>query len=77
MSSTALPRKARLNLNEVAEYFGRTRRTIDYWLAAGKLPYVEDPSGQRRIMREDVLVFERRFYTDQRSTEIMILSPSE
>jgi excisionase family DNA binding protein len=77
MSSTALPRKARLNLDEVAEYFGKTRRTIDYWVANGKMPHVEDPSGQRRIMREDVLAYEKRYYTDQKSTEISILSPSE
>lgn len=60
MSSTALPNKARLRPDEVAEYFGRSKRTIYEWMHEGKIPFVVDPSGCKRILRIDVEVFNKR-----------------
>lgn len=71
MSSTALPRKARLRPGEVAEYFGRTVRTVYRWIDEGQMPCVRNPAGRIEIMRMDVELFDRR------SSEIEILSPSE
>lgn len=71
MSSTALPRKARLRPGEVAEYFGRSVRTVYDWISEGKIAYVRNPAGRIEILRTDVELFDRR------SSEIEILSPSE
>lgn len=60
MSSTGLPNKARLRPDEVAEYFGKSKRTIYDWMAWGKLPFVKDPSGCKRILRIDLEVFNKR-----------------
>ena len=39
---------------EVADYLGVSRRTIEYWVAAGIIPSVELPGRIRRFDREAI-----------------------
>lgn len=71
MSSTLLPRKARLRPDEVAEYFGRSRQTVYRWIDEGRIPIVKNPAGRIEILRVDVTVFDRR------TTEIEILGEGD
>lgn len=71
MSSSHLPNKARLRPDEVAEWFGRSERTIYDWIKQGILPCVKDPTGHIRILREDIEPYNKR------SSELEILSSSE
>jgi excisionase family DNA binding protein len=51
-----VPRKATLNLREVAELFGVHSKTVQRWIEQGILPEVPLPAGKhRRIPRPAVL----------------------
>jgi excisionase family DNA binding protein len=60
MSSTALPNKALLRPDEASEWFGKSKRTIYDWMHDGKLSFVLDPAGHKRILREDIERFSNR-----------------
>jgi len=71
MSSTALPHKARLRPDEVADYFNRSRQTVYRWIDEGKIPCVVNPAGRIEILRIDVEIF------NHRTSEIEILGSSD
>lgn len=47
MVDLATTQKAYLRIDEIQEIFGRSRRTIYYWIERGKLPVETCPVGVR------------------------------
>ncbi len=50
-ASSPLSASPYLTLGEVANYLGVSRRTVEYWVAAGVIPSVELPGRIRRFDR--------------------------
>ena len=50
-ASSPLSASRYLTLGEVANYLGVSRRTVEYWVAAGVIPSVELPGRIRRFDR--------------------------
>lgn len=54
MSTIPLEAKELLTIHEVMAYAKVSRRTVYNWMRAGKLTWVETPSGNRRILAESI-----------------------
>ena len=49
--SFVFPDKEYLRLEEVAQAFRVTKRSVEIWIQKGKLSYITTPSGRRLIPR--------------------------
>lgn len=49
------PAERWLSIQQVCERYGVSRRTVYYWMAAGRVRYRHLPGGSRRILEADLL----------------------
>ena len=60
-----LPQKKLLRVDEVAEWFSVTNRTIYLWIDHGHLEAIRTPGTCIRILRDSVLKCKFPYYTDE------------